>query len=466
MTECEIDYKPRKWADKLHSSFKRYFSLVIHRRGGKTTALINHLQRAATDDEWEAQRMRSLVPNISDTDLATVMRNRFYGLVLPTYTQAKLVAWEQFKYFASPIPGIKINESELTIRYPNGSRIRLFGADNPDALRGTAFWGLAFDEYSQQPPTIFSEVLSKSLADHLGFAIFSGTVKGKNQLFRTHKTAKANPEDWDHIWQDIDDTLKTEDDITVELLRRAIDDDRKLVAQGEITQEEFDQEWYLSTEAAIKGAYYAKEIAQARRDGRIGVVTHDPALQVYTVWDLGKGQNMAVGFYQRVFGQLRKIDYLEGEGNEGLPQVIARVRNKPYVYAGHFAPHDIEATDLSTGKTRIETARGLGINFQIIPRMSVDDGIDAGKRAFSHLWVNEATCGLWLDAITNYHREWDDKRGMFKEVPFHDWSSHGGDEWRYAAIVEERMDNEMADPGQVLSNRNEHVANIQADAGL
>lgn len=439
----EIDYKPRNWANKFHNSSKRFFSLIIHRRGGKTTALLNHFQRAATDDEWEINRIKSLVPSITSDEIKTLLTDRFYGLVFPTYAQAKLVAWEAFKKIASPIPKIKINESELSIKYPNGGKVRLFGSDNPDSLRGVALWGVGFDEYSQQSPNIFSEVLSKSLADHLGFAIFAGTIKGKNQLYRTNEIAKANPNEWDFIWQDVDETFKTEDDITVRFIRRALEDDRKLIEQGLMAQEEFDQEWYLSTEAAVKGAYFSNELVEARRTGRIGIVPYDQALPVHTVWDLGKGPNMAVGFYQRSFNQFRKIDYLEGLDSDGLPQVIAKVKTKPYVYGKHFAPHDIEATDLSTGKTRKETARALGIMFESVPKMAVADGIDAAKRGFSRLWINEATCRIWLDMVAQYHREWDENRGMFKETPYHDFSSHGADEWRYASICEHLMDNEF-----------------------
>ena len=124
----EIPYKPRVWAQKLHNSFKRYFSLIIHRRGGKTTCLVNHFLKVALDDEWEKARMKFLVPNISDKDLEEVIRNRSYGIVFPTYTQAKTVAWDMMKYYASPIPGVKFNESELTVKYPNGSKCRLFGS--------------------------------------------------------------------------------------------------------------------------------------------------------------------------------------------------------------------------------------------------------------------------------------------------------------------------------------------------
>ena len=111
------------------------------------------------------------------------------------------------KYFATPIPGVTFNESELRVDYPNGSRLQLFGADNPDALRGAAFSGLSFDEYGLHPPNVFSEIMSKALADHVGYAIFAGTIKGRNQLYRTHEAGKDEA-DWFTLWQDIDRSQK------------------------------------------------------------------------------------------------------------------------------------------------------------------------------------------------------------------------------------------------------------------
>ncbi len=446
-TIIEIPYKPRIWAQKLHNSFKRYFSLIIHRRGGKTTGLVNHFQKVALDDKWERERMKFLVPGISDKDLKAVTQNRRYGIIFPTYTQAKTVAWDMMKFYASPVPNVKFNESELTVAYPNGSKCRLFGSDKPDALRGPAFWGLGFDEYSQQPSNIFSEVLSKGLADHLGFAIFAGTIVGKNQLYQTHDVAKKNPNQWDYVWQDIDESFEVEQGITIELLKQGLEDDRRLVEQGIITQEEFDQEWYLSTSAAIKGAYYSQELKKALKDNRIKEVPHDPALLVHTVWDLGKGANMAVGFYQKSFNQIRKIDYLEGGGDDGLPQVIKKVQEKPYIFGKHFAPHDIRAVDIGTGKTRIETAKELNLKFEVVPQLPVQDGIDAGKRVFNRLWIDKKKCELWKDTIALYHKEWDEKRGMFKDNPYHDWTSHAADEHRYMALIEDQMLNEASKTG-------------------
>ena len=308
-TRINIPYKPRKWARPMHDSFCRWMCLVLHRRAGKTVATINHLQRAATNDAWERRRLRALEPSLSDRHVKDLLRDRFYGHVLPTYRLAEVTVWAMLKYYGERVPGVVFNEQKLRVTYPNGSRLQLFGADNPDSLRGIGFSGVAFDEYSQHPPNVFSEVISKALADHLGYAIFLGTIKGKNQLYRTYQAGQDDPA-WFTVWQDVDGSLETETDVTTTLLRQAVEDDRELIAKGLMTQEEFDQEWYLSSDAAIKGAYYITLLTAARKDGRITRVPYDPALPVDTDWDLGISDNMTIWFSQSLrSGEVRLIDY-------------------------------------------------------------------------------------------------------------------------------------------------------------
>jgi hypothetical protein len=414
-----IPYAPRAWAQKFHNTDKRWIVLVCHRRAGKTVSALNHLQRDAIR-----------TPNAR------------FAYIAPTYKQAKNIAWDLLKFYARPIPGVEFNEVELTVRYPNGSRLTLYGADNPDSLRGIGLWGVVFDEYSQQPSNIFTEIIRPALADHSGYAIWIGTPKGKNDFYRLYAGIDAegkslpNQESWFKL------ILRASESGIIR--PEEIED-----ARATMTADEFEQEFECSFEAAIKGAYYSLELSRARAEGRIGAVPYDPAMKVHTAWDLGKGQNMAVGFYQRFGRTVHMIDYLEGGGNDGLPQVIKKVLDKPYIYGLHFAPHDIKAVDLSTGKTRIETASSLGIDFTEVPDIGVDNGIHTGRLMFSRLWIDETKCAPFIDAIAQYRQEWDDKRGMFKLVPFHDWTSHGADQYRYAAVVEDLMSNESF--GKTLS---------------
>jgi phage terminase large subunit len=428
-----VPYRPRKWARPFHASLKRKAVLVLHRRAGKTVGVLNHHQRFALDDDLEAERLLSLEPAFTEAHIRELLRGRHYGHILPTYKQAKLVAWDKLKWYSSTIPGAVPNEVDLLIKYPNGSKLQLFGADQPDSLRGPAFSGLSFDEYSQHPPNIYSEVLSKALADHLGYAIFAGTIKGKNQLYKTYQAAKNDPE-WFTLWQDVDQSIATEDDASIIAIRRAMDDDRDDVRKGLMTQAEFDQEWYLSPEAAIKGAIYGEYIARARRDGRIGKVPYDPMLPVDTAWDLGVGDATSIWFTQSDYsGAVRVIDFYEHSG-EGLPHYAQVLRDKGYVYGEHYAPHDIQNTEFGSGRTRLETARGLGIVFQVVPAQKLEDGINAARVLFPKCWFDEQKCEHGLEALGNYRWGWNEQLGEERTKPVHDWSSHAADAFRYLAL--------------------------------
>jgi len=423
MALITIPYQPRRWAEQLHEAVTRWIVLVLHRRAGKTTAVLNHLQR----------------------DCLRIPEAQF-AYIGPTYKQSKRVAWDIAKKISRDIPGIQYNESELTVRYPNGSKLILVGSDNPDSLRGLALWGVGFDEYSQQPSNIFSEIISKALADHLGYAIFFGTPKGKNEFHRIYQSANNNPE-WTVVFKTIDDSLRDEEGETINNLRVALEDDRRLVEQGLMTEDEFNQEWYCSFEAAIKGAYYASQLAEARK-GRIKLVPYDPALKVQLVSDLGVGQNFATGFYQKSGGELRMIDYWEGSNKDGIPQAIKAFKDKPYIYGKWFLPHDAEAASIDTGKTRVATVKELwpNIDVAVIPKVSVSDGIAKARLMFSHLWIDETNCQTFLDYIAQYRQEWDEDKGMFKDNPRHDFTSHAADVHRYAAIIEDQMTNDNDSP--------------------
>jgi len=428
-----IPYHPRQWARAFHASLARWACLVLHRRAGKTTAVINHHQRAATDDRWEAERLRHLVPSVTPVQLEELLRHRFYGHVLPTYKQAKLTTWDMLKYFAHRIPGVTFNESELRVDYPNGGRLQLFGADNPDALRGAAFSGLSFDEYGLHPSNIFSEVLSKALADHMGYAIFAGTIKGRNQLYRTHEAGK-DAADWFTLWQDIDRSLDTEADAATLMLGHAMRDDRELIRKGLMTQGEFDQEWYLSTDAAIKGAYYTAELSKAREEGRITRVPYDPLLPVDTDWDLGVSDSTTIWFTQSLrSGEIRVIDYYENSG-EGIPHYARVLREKGYTYGEHWAPHDIRVRELGTGKSRLEVAASHGVKFHVVPNIGLADGIEAVRLILPRCWFDEDKCRLGLEALTFYRKAYHERLQQFSDRPVHDYASHGADAFRGLAV--------------------------------
>lgn len=197
-------------------------------------------------------------------------------------------------------------------------------------------------------------------------------------------------------------------------------------------------------EAIAEGTFYGEQIGLMEQNGQIGLYPWNRGLKVHTVWDLGVGKNMRVGFYQRdtTINKVFRIDHLIGEGSEGLPELIAKVKKKPYNYGKHFGPHDLEATDVGTGKTRLESARALDFTFTIGPDVSIEDGINGVPLFLDRLYVDKEPNKEWIKSMKNYGREWDEKRGMYKDEPLHNWASHDADECRYAALNETKMTND------------------------
>jgi hypothetical protein len=187
------------------------------------------------------------------------------------------------------------------------------------------------------------------------------------------------------------------------------------------------------TGLTLKGAYYSKQLQQARDEGRISNVPYEPMLPVYTWWDLGVGDSTAIGFFQFAGMECRMIDYFEATG-EGLNFYINELRNKGYTYAQHFAPHDIEVREFSTGKSRREIAQSLGFDFEIAPNLPIEDGINATRLRLRTLWIDETKCVDFINAISQYQKEWNDKMGDYKNKPLHDWTSHAADMLRYWAV--------------------------------
>lgn len=440
MGTTTIQYRPRVWAaEKFHQTMKRFLVMILHRRAGKTTAIVNHHQRAAMSDDWEGKRLKETMPSLTDGDIYTLLHpkgGRHYGHIMPLKNQAKLNIWDQLKEYAGQIPGVEFFEADLLVRYPTGNKLQLFGADNPDALRGPGFSGLSFDEYSQHPSNLFSEVLSKSLADHLGYAIFSGTIKGRDQLFRMHQKAKDNPE-WFALWQDLDMSLATEDDITVKVLQKAMEDDIQLIADGLMTQADFDQEWYLSADAAIKGAWFGAEMAAAKRLGRITRVPHEPLYRVDTWWDIGVDDHTSIWFTQTGRKDIRIIDFYENS-DQGLPFYITILNDKQkdlgYTYGKHWGPHDIKVRDFGTGKSRQVAAKELGVKFEVVPNLAFADGINAVRLVLPKCYFDEKRCEVGLDALRQYRRSYNKILGEFTGEPVHNKFSHAADSFRMFAV--------------------------------
>jgi phage terminase large subunit len=412
MRAVVIPYKPRKEQLEIHQAMKthRFGVIVCHRRMGKTVLAINELIRGALTCKKERPR---------------------YGYIAPTYTQGKSVAFDYAQHYSQPIPNRTVNQSELRIDYPNSGQLRLYGADNPDSLRGLYFDGAVLDEYGLHNPKSYSEVIGPALVDRGGWALFGGTPNGKNQFYEIAQHAKKMQAVGDTNWF-FREYKASETGI--------LDEHYLAQARAVMTPDEYAQEFECSFEASVKGAIYAKELEQAREAKRITSVPWDPVLPVDTDWDLGIGDAMAIWFSQSTRGgEVRLIDYCEGSG-EGFPYYAGILKAKPYTYGTHWAPHDIQVRELSSGRSRLEVAAQMGIKFQLTPRIhkgagnEVEEGIHAVRMLFPRLWFDEVKCQQGLEALMHYRRDYNQRLDEFKATPVHDWASHGSDALRGLAV--------------------------------
>lgn len=186
------------------------------------------------------------------------------------------------------------------------------------------------------------------------------------------------------------------------------------------------------------GAIYKDELHKMRADGRITSVPVDDILPVFTVWDLGVSDSTVIWFVQIYGKEPRLVDYYEAN-SEGIEHYIKLIKSKGYDYGGHFAPHDIKVREFTSGKSRLETARAMGIDFTVVTNISIDDGIDATRRLLKQVWIDEKRCARGIECVQNYRREYNDKMQEFKPRPVHDWASHAADALRYVALSIDRM---------------------------
>ena len=378
---------------------QRWAVIVAHRRAGKTVACVNDLLDAA---------LRCQLPEPR------------FAYIAPYYAQAKDIAWNYLKRFAGAIPGAIPHEQELRVDLPNGARVRLYGADNYERLRGIYLDGVVLDEFGDMDPRAWSEVIRPALSDRQGWAVFIGTPKGRNHFAEIWNQAQDKPDEWYSI------ILKASQTGIVNPTELAD-------ARSVMSEDQYNQEFECSFDAAVVGSYYGKLIEKAENEGRIGNVQWEPQIPVQTWWDLGIDDSTAIWFVQVLGREIRIIDYYENSG-VGLEHYAKVLKERDYVYGQHMLPHDVQVHELSTGKSRFAFLAGLGIRGTVVRKHAVEDGINSVRSIIPRCWFDRAKCSRGIEALRQYRQDWDDKLKAFKGRPLHDWSSHAADSFRYGAF--------------------------------
>lgn len=407
MPTIELEYSPRPQQFEIHKSLKRFNVIICHRRFGKTVMCVNQLIAAALRCKKERPR---------------------FAYIAPFYRQAKTIAWDYLKHYTRPIPGVTYNESELRVDLPNGARITLYGADNYDTLRGIYLDGAVMDEFAQMPLKAWTEVIRPALSDRQGWVIFIGTPKGHNAFYEIYTRAQTDPDWYAAMFRASETKILPKEELAA--------------AQRDMSEDEYNQEFECSFEAAIQGAYYAQQLQAMRnaRRPRIGKVPFDKDLLVHTAWDLGFDDATAIVFFQTLGKEIRLIDYEQHSGST-LQFYATLLEKKGYTYGTHYLPHDAAPARLEAGGKSIQQQLwDLGVsNTVIVPRQDPIDGIMAVRALFPNFWIDEEKCAHLLECLTHYHSELDENRStpthlFFKSKPEHDWSSHGADAVRCLAM--------------------------------
>jgi len=398
--EVTTGYAPREPQKKIHKAVKenRWTVAVAHRRMGKTVAAINQLIHSALKCEKKSPQ---------------------FAYIAPTYGQAKRIAWNYLVDYTRPLGGTA-NVSELRVDFM-GRRISLYGADNPDSIRGIYLDGVVIDEIGDVHPSLFTEVIRPALSDRLGWALFIGTPKGANHFKELRDFADDSSNDG---W-----TLREFKASETGLIPEAeLKDARKAMGDNK-----YQQEFEVSFDSPIVGSYYGEILKDITSKNHIRDIPTEAATQKFTSWDLGISDSTSIFVCETIGGEVRIMDFYENHG-QALDHYIAWLDEKGYRDYIHILPHDVMQRELQTGKSRYEFLTEAGLNIDVAAKHSVEDGIMAVRKMLPNTWFQKDTTKFGVECLRNYRRVYNEKLSVYQERPLHDWSSHAADAFRYLAI--------------------------------
>lgn len=386
---------------------------------------------------------------INDQSDSALRTHGKYVYVAPTYKQAKAVAWDYLRNIGRVLTplGAKIHESELRVDFRDGGQVRLFGADNYEALRGLHVNGAVLDEYADFHPSVFPEIIRPALTQKQGSAIFIGTPKGQNAFYKTHRLSLGY-DDKGKFDQSVKDQWFS---LTLRASETGLISPEELAsARQTSSQEQYDREYECSFEAPIRGAYFGKLLAEAQKQGRIGKVAADPLLPLRAYADIGGSGANADAFVfwivQFVGQEIRVLDYYESVG-QVLGEHLNWLRQHGYENAVIRLPHDGVNENNILGKRYEEHIRDAGFKCDpSVPnqgRGAASLRVESVRRIFPKLWFNESTTEGGRLALAQYHERWDEERNIGLG-PEHDWSSHCADAFGLMAICYEEPSRQKA----------------------
>lgn len=374
------------------------------------------------------------------TAVAAFERPATYWTALPEYAQARKALWAAVnphtgkRRIDEAFPHIlraTTNEQEMFIRFKSGSTWQLVGSDRYNSLVGAGVAGVTFSEFALANPSAWGYI-RPMLEENNGWAAFISTPRGRNHFKSLLDMAKANPS-WFAETLSIYDTGALSQDQIDESLQEYI------ALYGEdMGRAQFEQEYEVSFNAAILGAFYAREMSTLRKEQRISRIEADPERPVHRAWDIGVKDDTSIWWFQVVGTQIFILDCYSqsGVGVDHFAEVVEQRRTEyGWVDGTDFVPHDAKVKEWGTGRTRVETMQGLGLHPQVVPLAGKLDGINAARKTLARAVFHPRCEEQGISALEQYRREWDDDKKTFKASEVHDWSSHLADAFRYMAMA-------------------------------
>lgn len=396
---------------KADADWYKRFILVWHRRAWKDKTALQLLIKWAMQDVW------------------------VYYYVFPEYAQGRKIFWDWIDndWFRNidhiPKELIKnTSDQQMKIELVNWSLIQVIGTDRKiDNIVWTNPKWCIFSEFPISDPRGW-DLIRPILTVNGWKAIFVYTPRWKNHWFKLYQVWLNYSEKWYVSLKTVNDTTDNEWNSIVK--PEMIEDERRSWMDEDLIQ----QEYYCSFDASIKWAYYSDQMKLAREQNRITTIPYEKSLEVHTFWDLWYNDTTAIWFVQFLWKEIRIIDHLEMSW-QSLDYYIWELKAKWYKYWTHYLPHDAQAKTMQTWMSVEDRLRELWINnYKITSKLSVNDWIDAVRRIFQYCWFDKQNCERWLNALNDYHKEWDDKNQIFRDSPKHDRASNSADAFRYLAV--------------------------------
>lgn len=358
-----------------------------------------------------------------------------YWHCLPQYEQARKALWTA----VNPHTGVRRideafppdirdskDEQQMFIRLRCGSTWQLIGSDRYNSLVGAGVAGVVFSEWALANPSSWG-FIRPMLEENDGWAAFITTPRGNNHAKAMYDMAKDNSR-W---FAEISTVLDTRA-LSKEQLDESLEEYIALYGE-DFGRAQFEQEYFCSFSSAVMGAYWGGEIAAAEREGRIGSVPIDHGHPVHTAWDLGKAVNNPIWCFQVINGRPKIVDFYRPESDD-LEDWCKWLDGRGY-HGNDYVPHDVMQFNWGSKRTRFDTLRDLGRNPKMVTKVSVADGINAGRETIKLAEFDAERCELGIDGLKSYRREWDDERKTFRENPVKDWAEHIGSSFRYLGLA-------------------------------